>query len=149
MSRTGLQRENSNSFDFSTLPWSNKSGTVEPSGSTNPVPSFSLHKTRSSPSIFAMTAKSSGFPVDYHNTDLVASQLQHNTNGNTETSRSNSSVASSSYRPALEESPSVLRRSLTMQYDYCDWKKSSTMPHDYNRSGSQRNHHFFKSYIEY
>ena len=83
-----------------------------------------------------VVSKSSGFPVDYHNTDLVASQLQHNTNGNTETSRSNSSVASSSYRPALEESPSVLRRSLTMQYDYCDWKKSSTMPHDYNRSGS-------------
>ena len=29
-------------------------------------------------------------------------------------------------------SPSVFRRSLTLDYD-CDWKKSSTMPHDYNR----------------
>ena len=120
---------NLNFCHFSTLPWSSKSGSGEP-GSSNPVPSFSLHKTRSSPSIFAMTAKSSGFPVDYNNTELVA-QLQQS-NGNTETSRNSSVGSSSSYRP--EESPSVLRRSLTMQYD-CDWKKSSTMPHDYNRSG--------------
>ena len=120
---------NLNFCHFSTLPWSSKSGSGEP-GPSNPVPSFSLHKTRSSPSIFAMTAKSSGFPVDYNNTELVA-QLQQS-NGNTETSRNSSGGSSSSYKP--EESPSVLRRSLTMQYD-CDWKKSSTMPHDYNRSG--------------
>ena len=73
-----------------------------------------------------MTAKSVGYPVDHFSTNESSSNIAQN-NGH-EIAKNGQSI---SVYP--EESPSALRRSLTMNYER-DWK-SSTMPHDYARSG--------------
>ena len=73
-----------------------------------------------------MTAKSTGYPVDHFSTDINV--VANHSNGNSEINK-NGNLGNLYH---LEESPSVLRRSLTMNYER-EWK-SSTMPHDYNRS---------------
>ena len=95
-----------------TLPWS--------STKEEPPSTINLHKTRSSPSIFAMSNKSS---VLYFNNELRESR---------------DSIIEE--RPAVldrqvypepvvdQGSPGELKKSQTLNYA-CDWKKSSTMPH--------------------
>ena len=143
-----------------TLPWSNlqngQGHSGQDSAGSNVQPSFSLHKTRSSPSIFAMSAKSVNIALDFNNPSASSSEFYHSHdlfdakesylgNNNDE---SHYPVAHSNYPPDKhpeEEnkppvlSPNSLRRSLTLEYD-CDWNKSSTLPHDSTRS-ALRNHH--------
>ena len=94
-----------------TLPWS--STKEEPSSAIN------LHKTRSSPSIFAMSTKSS---VLYFNNELRESRDSIIEEKPVPPNRQ-------VYPEPVEQgSPGELIRSQTLNYD-CDWKKSSTMPH--------------------
>ena len=126
-----------------TLPWSS---TKDEAGGTPHSP-VNLHKTRSSPSIFAMSNKSSVlylnpelrqsrdnfqdefFVLDQNNISTPPSirqecqqQIIPTKNYSSKNNFSNSYV-----------SPASLRRSQTVNYD-CDFKKSSTMPHHSQRS---------------
>jgi hypothetical protein len=145
----------------STLPWSSKivpynrpQQQASGCGDERPTPSLSLQKTRSSPSIFAMSTKSglnpdffnNSIPVNHYNSSKPTAA--HQTSVATKDSLNNLAEEITHYYSTIpdkkttvnqqqqqkqkQESPSVLRRSLTMQYD-CDWTKSSTMPHKLNR----------------
>lgn len=114
----------------STLPWTGKSAAENTSSSNSAsVPTFSLHKTRSSPSIFAMTAKSAGMALDLPIESCSTTISEINSDYQQIQSNHTSSVTQSDKQIM---SPNSLRRSLTMDYD-CDWTKSSTMPHDLSR----------------
>ncbi len=143
---------------ISTLPWSSKVAPKQVNPAPDPPIAMSLQKTRSSPSIFAMSAKSGfyiGQPPPAHSalsacpvtnnshlsgqsveqlaeeiSTYYSSNPQNRTLPTTETNR----------KPPTEPevvSPSVLRKSLTMQQiSPSDWVKSSTLPHQYYRSKS-------------
>ena len=118
-----------------TLPWSS---TKDEAGGTPHSP-VNLHKTRSSPSIFAMSNKSS---VLYLNPELRQSRddfqdeiVVENISTTSQEcqiipkkNHSKNNNVNNSYM-----SPASLRKSQTVNYD-CDFKKSSTMPHNSQRS---------------